>query len=257
MDKSISALIGDVAEVLRGDYKQNEYGSVILPFTVLRRLDCLLDSSREKVYQKWLVIEKDNKLLLATNPAAAMSELAIDRILNKEAGLPFHNKTNMSFGKMQANSAGIHTDLKEYIEKFSSNVSDIFVKFKFIEKITELNDKNLLFEVAKRFNAVDLHPSKVDSYSMGMLYEELLRKFAEMSNETAGEHFTPREIVNLIINVLFAPDDKILRDKGSTKSIYDPTCGTGGMLVLAEEYLRDKSASADPVLFGQELNYAH
>ncbi len=254
MDKSISTLIWDVAELLRGDYKQNEYGSIILPFTVLRRLDCLLDHSREKVFQKWQLIEKDNKKLLETNPSAAMSNIAVDKILNREAGLPFHNKTNLSVARMQANSAGIHTDLKEYIEKFSANVSDIFIKFKFLEKISELNDKNLLFEVTKRFHSIDLHPSKVDGYSMGILYEELLRKFAEMSNETAGEHFTPREIVNLMISILFAPDDKILRDKGSTKSIYDPSCGTGGMLVLAEEYLREKSASADPVLFGQELN---
>ncbi len=254
MDKSISALIWDVAELLRGDYKQNEYGSIILPFTVLRRLDCLLDDNRDKVYQKWLVIEKDNKQILATNPAIAMSDLAINRVLNKEAKLPFHNKTNISFAKMQANSVGIYTDLKEYIEKFSSNVSEIFIKFKFLDKISELNDKNLLFKVVQCFNAVDLHPNNVDSYSMGILYEELLRKFAEMSNETAGEHFTPREIVNLMINVLFAPDDKILRDKGATKSIYDPTCGTGGMLVLAEEYLHNKSANADAVLFGQELN---
>jgi type I restriction enzyme M protein len=254
MDKSIPALIWDVAEVLRGDYKQNDYGSIILPFTVLRRLDCLLDPSREKVFQKCEIIAKDNQNLLVTNPAAVMSDLAVDRILNKAAGLPFHNKSNISFPKMLANSAGLASDLNQYIDKFSSNVSEIFIKFKFLEKIAELDDKNLLYEVVKRFNSVDLHPNKVDSYSMGLLYEELLRKFAEMSNETAGEHFTPREIVNLMINLLFAPDDKILRDKGATKSIYDPTCGTGGMLVLAEEYLREKSANADPVLFGQELN---
>lgn len=254
MDKSISSLIWDVAEILRGDYKQNEYGSIILPFTILRRLDCLLDDTRDKVYQKWLLIDEANKKARAVDQNTVMSELAIDRTLNREAQLPFHNKTNISFGRMQANSAGIYTDLKEYIEKFSSNVTDIFIKFKFLDKIAELNDKNLLFNVITKFYAIDLHPDNIDSYSMGLLYEELLRKFAEMSNETAGEHFTPREIVNLMINILFAPDDKILRDKGSTKSIYDPTCGTGGMLVLAEEYLKEKSVKADPVLFGQELN---
>lgn len=254
MDKSISNLIWDVAEILRGDYKQNEYGSIILPFTILRRLDCLLEDTREGVYSKWLVIDESNKNSRAVNPNAVMSELAIDRALNREAGLPFHNKTNISFRKMQANSSGIYIDLKEYIEKFSSNVSEIFIKFKFLDKIAELHDKNLLFSVIQKFYAIDLHHNSIDSYSMGLLYEELLRKFAEMSNETAGEHFTPREIVNLMINILFAPDDKILRDKGSTKSIYDPTCGTGGMLVLAEEYLKEKSVNADPVLFGQELN---
>jgi len=254
MSKSVSSLIWDVAEILRGDYKQNEYGSIILPFTILRRLDCLLDPSRDKVYQKWLLLDESNKKAKLADQNTVLSELAIDRTLNRESGLPFHNKTNISFARMQANSAGIHTDLKEYILKFSSNVSDIFIKFKFLDKITELNDKNLLFNVVQKFYAIDLHPNVIDSYSMGLLYEELLRKFAEMSNETAGEHFTPREIVNLMINLLFAPDDKILRDKGATKSIYDPTCGTGGMLVLAEEYLKEKSVNADPVLFGQELN---
>lgn len=235
MDKSISNLIWDVAEILRGDYKQNEYGSIILPFTILRRLDCLLEDTREGVYSKWLVIDENNKNSRAVNPNSVMSEFAIDRALNREAGLPFHNKTNISFGKMQANSSGIYIDLKEYIEKFSSNVTDIFIKFKFLDKISELNDKNLLFNVIQKFYAIDLYPNNIDIYSMGLLYEELLRKFAEMSNEPASKHFTPREIVNLMINILFAPDDKIFRDKGSTKSIYDQTCRTGGMLVLAEE----------------------
>ena len=255
MDKSISSLIWDVAEILRGDYKQNEYGSIILPFTILRRLDCLLDPTRDKVYQKWMIVDANNKeIISSTGPNAVMSELAIDRTLNREAGLPFHNKTNNSLTKMKANSAGVASDLVQYITNFSANVSEIFIKFKFLEKINELNDKNLLYKVIEKFTAINLHPDNVDSYSMGLLYEELLRKFAEMSNETAGEHFTPREIVNLMINILFAPDDKILRDKGATKSIYDPTCGTGGMLVLAEEYLKEKSVKADPVLFGQELN---
>jgi type I restriction enzyme M protein len=254
MDKTISSLVWDVAELLRGDYKQNEYGSIILPFTILRRLDCLLDDSREKVYQHWLLIDEKNKTARAVEQNPITSELVIDRMLNREASLPFHNKTNISFGKMQANSAGIYKDLKEYIEKFSSNVSDIFIKFKFLDKIAELNNKNLLFSMVQKFYAINLHPDNIDSYSMGLLYEELLRKFAEMSNETAGEHFTPREIVHLMINILFSPDDTILRDKGVTKSIYDPACGTGGMLVLAEEYLKRKSVDADPVLFGQELN---
>ncbi|MCX8514044.1 MAG: class I SAM-dependent DNA methyltransferase [Burkholderiales bacterium] len=254
MDKSVSSLIWDVAEILRGDYKQNEYGSIILPFTILRRLDCLLEDTRDKVHEKWLLIDKSNQKARATDPNTEMSKIAIDRTLNREAALPFHNKSNNSFQKMQGNSAGIAKDLRNYVNNFSSNVSEIFVKFKFLEKIDELNDKNLLFQVVKKFNAINLHPNSIDGYSMGLLYEELLRKFAEMSNETAGEHFTPREIVNLMINILFAPDDQILRDKGATKSIYDPTCGTGGMLVLAEEYLKEKSVKADPVLFGQELN---
>jgi type I restriction enzyme M protein len=240
--REIANFIWSVADLLRGDYKQAEYGRVILPFTILRRLDCVLESTKEKVLAK-----------LPTVGSLALIQVK-DAILNKESGQNFHNKSKYDFNKLVADSGHIAENIKDYINGFSENTRDIFEKFEFEKQMAKLDSKNLLYMVVKKFQEVDLHPSKISNLQMGYIFEELIRKFAEISNETAGEHFTPREVIRLMVNLLFLNDREILSKKGVVKTIYDCACGTGGMLSIAEEYLNELNKDARLEAFGQELN---
>jgi type I restriction enzyme M protein len=239
--KETANFIWSIADLLRGDYKQSDYGKVILPLTVLRRLDCVLEGTKVDVLKKY-------------EQAKTMNIQNIDPILNKVAGYNFHNRSNFTFDKLIADPNNIAANLIEYINGFSTDAREIIEQFEFENQITRMDNNNLLFMVVKRFQEIDLHPKKVSSMEMGYLFEELIRKFAEISNETAGEHFTPREVIRLMINLLFLNDRDILTQKGIVKTIYDCCAGTGGMLSVAEEYLNELNPDARLEVFGQELN---
>ena len=221
--KETANFIWGIADLLRGDYKQSDYGKVILPLTVLRRLDAVLADTKEKV--------------LAT--AKTLNIENIDPILNKTAGYKFHNHSNFDFEKLIADPNNLASNLRNYINGFSIDAREILEQFEFENQIVKLEEANLLFMVIKRFQEVDLHPNNISSMEMGYMFEELIRKFAEISNETAGEHFTPREVIRLMVNILFLNDRDILTKKGIVKTIYDCCAGTGGMLSVAEEYLHE------------------
>lgn len=233
--QSLSNFIWSVADLLRGDYKQSEYGRVILPFTVLRRLDCVLAPTREAVLKEAEAGRPDPFLLRA-------------------AGQSFFNRTNIDLAKLVGDQDNIGTNLLSYIQGFSPAVRDIFDQFEFAAQIDRLAKNGLLYQVTERFAGIDLHPSRVDNNQMGLAFEELIRKFAEISNETAGEHFTPREVIRLMVNLLFVEDDDVLSKPGVVRSIYDPTAGTGGMLSIAGEYLFEHNPQAQLTMSGQELN---
>src|SRR5260221_1482240 len=237
-----ASLIWGIADLLRGEYKQADYGKVILPLVVLKRLDEVLAPTKEKVLNQFAQVQHSLKVG------------NIDPILNRVAGLNFHNKSKYDFQKLLADPDNLAANLKNYIAGFSSTARDIIEHFQFDREITTLDKANLLYLVIKEMNTVDLHPSKVSSMEMGYIFEELIRRFAEASNETAGEHFTPREVIRLMVNLLFVDDKDILTKRGVVKTLYDPACGTGGMLSIAEEYLNELNPDAQLELFGQELN---
>jgi type I restriction enzyme M protein len=239
--KESANFIWSIADLLRGEYKPSEYGKVILPLTVLRRLDCVLESTKDDVLKKF-------EQLKATNIEN------LDPILNKTAGFNFNNRSNFDFKKLIADPNNIASNLRNYINGFSEDAREIIEQFEFENQINKLDEHNLLFLVVKSFEEVDLHPNRISSMEMGYMFEELIRKFAEISNETAGEHFTPREVIKLMVNILFLNDREILTKKGITKTIFDCCAGTGGMLSVAEEYLNELNPDARLEVFGQELN---
>jgi type I restriction enzyme M protein len=239
--KESANFIWGIADLLRGDYKQSEYGRVILPLTVLRRLDCVLEPTKETV-------------LSYLPQAKGLSPEAAETVLKKKAKLSFYNKSKFDFQKLVADPNDIAANLRNYINGFSKNARAILEHFNFNDHIERLDKSNLLYMIVKRFAEVDLHPDKIQNIEMGYIFEELIRKFADLSNETAGEHFTPREVIRLMVNILFLNDKEILTKKGIVKTLYDPACGTGGMLSVAEEYLRELNPDADLRVFGQELN---
>lgn len=237
----ISALIWSVADLLRGDYRQSEYGRVILSFTVLRRLDCVLTPTKEKV-----LAEFDAKTKLGLNP---------DPFLIRKAGQSFYNTSPLDFIKLLGDQDNIRQNLYAYVQAFSPEARDIFERFDFNSVVERLAKSNLLYLITEKFAGFDLHPDKVDNHQMGLAFEELIRKFAEVSNETAGEHFTPREVIRLMVNLLFIEDDEVLKAGNAVvRTIYDPTVGTGGMLSLAGEHLLQHNPAARLTMFGQELN---
>jgi type I restriction enzyme M protein len=239
----ITSFLWGVADLLRGDYKQADYGKVILPLTVIRRLDCVLDKTKAKV------LAKHQELKAAKHP-----EGTIEKMLLRASGTTFYNTSKLDFEKLKGDPNHIAANLTSYIKGFSANARDVIEQFKFADHIAKLEDSNLLFQVVSRFADVDLHPDKIPNHVMGSVFEELIRKFAEASNETAGEHFTPREVIRLMVDLLFIEDEETLTKKGIVRTLYDPAAGTGGMLSIAEEYLRELNPDAELKVFGQELN---
>ncbi|OCK42246.1 restriction endonuclease subunit M [Tenacibaculum soleae] len=239
--KESANFIWSIADLLRGDYKQSDYGKVILPLTVLRRLDCVLKATKANVLKKHEQVK-------------TMNIQNLDPILNKVAGYNFHNSSLFDFDKLIADPNNIASNLRNYINGFSEEAREIIEQFEFENQITKLDESNLLFMILKRFQEIDLHPTQISSMEMGYMFEELIRKFAEISNETAGEHFTPREVIRLMVNLLFMNDREILTQKGIVKTIFDCCAGTGGMLSVAEEYLNELNPNARLEVFGQELN---
>lgn len=239
-DVNLSAFIWSVADLLRGDYKQSEYGKVILPFTILRRLDCVLEPTKAAV-----LAEKAKREQAGLNP---------EPFLERAAGHGFYNTSPLDMRRLMGDQDHIGENLRAYVQGFSDNVRDIFEQFELHTQIDRLQKANLLYMVTQRFVNIDLHPETVSNADMGAIFEELIRKFAEISNETAGEHFTPREVIRLMVNLVFTEDDDALTREGAVRSVYDPTAGTGGMLSVAEEHLSRLNPGARLVVFGQELN---
>lgn len=239
-DANLSSFIWSVADLLRGDYKQSEYGKVILPFTILRRLDCVLESTKPDVLK-----ELEIRTKAGVNP---------EPFLLKKAGQHFYNTSPLDLKKLMGDQDHIGENLRSYIQAFSAPVRDIFERFEFHTQIDRLIKAGLLYLVTEKFAGIDLHPEVVSNDQMGTIFEELIRKFAELSNETAGEHFTPREVIRLMVNLLFIEDDDALNKPGVVRSIYDPTAGTGGMLSEAGEHLHRFNPNARLVMYGQELN---
>src|SRR4051812_27859176 len=239
-DPNLSSFIWSVADLLRGDYKQSEYGKVILPFTVLRRLDCVLEPTKSAVLAELAAREK-----AGVNP---------EPFLLRKSGQHFYNTSALNLKKLVGDQDNIRQYIFDYIQAFSPAVRDIFESFDFHIQIDRLAKAGLLYLVTEKFANIDLHPAAVSNAQMGAVFEELIRKFAELSNETAGEHFTPREVIRLMVNLLFIEDDDALSKPGVVRSLYDPTAGTGGMLSVAGEHLASLNPDARLVMYGQELN---
>ena len=236
-----AAFIWSVADLLRGDYKQSEYGKVILPLTVIRRLDCVLEPTKAAVLKKHRQLTERIENL--------------EPVLNIAAGdFGFYNTSPLTFGKLLDDPSNISDSLRLYIGGFSAAAKDVIDKFDFGIQIDRLAKANLLYKVVSKFAEIDLHPDVVSNIEMGYLYEELIRRFSELSNETAGEHFTPREVIRLMVDLLFIDDAEMLTKPGIVKTLCDPACGTGGMLSVAEDYLRELNPKARLEVFGQELN---
>jgi len=235
----IANFIWSVADLLRGTYKPAEYAKVILPLAVLRRLDCVLADTKDKVLAKYESLKGG-------------SLKNMDPILNRTTGVPFHNTSKLDFERLKGDPNNIASNLHAYIKGFSQTARDVISRFKFAEQIAKLDERNLLYLIVCRFADIDLHPANVPNHVMGSAFEELIRKFAEQSAETAGEHFTPREVIRLMVDLIFVEDDDALRKRGVVKTLLDPACGTGGMLSVAEEYLRELNPDAQLQVFGQE-----
>ncbi len=238
--QALSSLIWSVADLLRGDFKQSEYGRVILPFTVLRRLDCVLAPTKAAV--------------LKEHAAKLAADIAFEPFVKRKAGLDFYNVSSLDLGLVMGDQDNIRANLDSYIQGFAPDVRSIFEHFDFAATLERLHKAKLLYLVTEKFAGFNLHPSSVDNMQMGLVFEELIRKFAEISNETAGEHFTPREVIRLMVGLLFIEDSDALTKPGVVRTLYDPTAGTGGMLSVAGEYLTELNPKARLTLFGQELN---
>jgi len=239
---NLAAYIWSLADLLRGDFKQSQYGRIILPFTLLRRLEGVLEDSKETVLAEHDKVSKMNL------PEEAMEKL----VLRTTGGLSFFNVSKMDLSKL--GEAGIKDNLESYIQGFSKDAREIFEHFKFSEFIAQLSDANLLYKIVQKVRLTDLSPVSVSNHEMGLVFEELIRRFAEGSNETAGEHFTPRDIVRLTTSLVFLEDDDVLTKEGIIRTIYDPTAGTGGFLSSGMEYVHELNPNAVMRAFGQELN---
>lgn len=226
-----------IADQLRGVYKPHQYGGVILPFTILRRLDCVLEPTRGEVRAL----------------AVKYSGGALDVQVKRKTALGFYNTSAFDFARLLEDPEGLRANLMDYIAGFSANI-DVFERFKFENELATLDEKNRLYLVTSKFAEVDLHPDTVPNADMGDLFEYLIYKFAEASNEEAGEHYTPRDAIRLIVDLLFAEDNTALLEPGTVRTIYDPTAGTGGMLSVAEERLLERNPDARLRLYGQEIN---
>src|SRR5210317_14073 len=240
--QNISSLIWGIADdVLRGTFKPNEYGRIILPFVVLRRLDCVLEQDKKQA------IEIYNSLKGSIdNPEPA--------VLNK-LKLNFYNISNYDLEKLKSDPTNIKQNFENYIQGYSENVRDIVKNFNLQPLVDKLYDNDKLYLLIDKYTSVDLHPDTIDNHQMGTIYEELLRKFSEMTNEESGDHFTPRDIVQLLVTLVFGPDKENLQGKGLIRTIYDPCCGTGGLLSIGKQWVKDNINSDISIeLFGQELN---
>lgn len=239
-DFNYASFIWNVAEKLRGTYRRADNGKVILPFVVLRRLDCALEANKEKVLEKAKTLKTDS--------------VAKDFELQKVSGYAFYNTSKYDLQKAIGDPTNLKQNLRAYVDGFSPNIREIFDKYDFNTHLTKLDEADLLLIVTKEFLKVDLHPEKVNNTQMGHIFEDLIGRAMEASNEEAGEYFTPRDVVRLIVNLLFARDDEALSKSGVVRSIYDPTAGTGGMLSVADEYISNLNPDARLILFGQEFS---
>lgn len=244
MSKSheLSNFIWSIADLLRGPYRPPQYERVMLPLVVLRRFDCVLKPTKQAVLDKFAKL------------GGKHNGEALDGVLNQVSGQRFHNHSPLTFERLLGDSENVHLHLQSYINGFSENVQRIFDYFSFSDEIKRLHEHNILFLVVRKFCEVDLHPDTVDNIEMGLLFEDLIRRFNEQANETAGDHFTPREVIQLMVNLLFMHDDELLTKPNTVRTLLDPTCGTGGMLSEARNYLREHQMGARLYVHGQDFN---
>ena len=237
-----ATLIWAIADKLTGVYKPHEYGEVILPLTVIRRFDCILSDTKDAVLKKYDEVKK----------------LPMKDVLLRSAagGKDFYNTSKYTFERLLDDPDNIEENFRDYLNGFSENVQDIIEKFKFDGHITTMANKGILYIVIKEFTSpkANLHPDVISNLEMGYIFEEIIRRFSESHNEDAGQHYTPREVIRLMVNILFHDDNDILSGNNVAKTIYDPACGTGGMLSVSEEYLHELNAATELLAFGQELN---
>lgn len=234
------SFLWSVADLLRGDVRQHEFGQFILPFVVLRRLDCVLEPTKADVIAKAKSLEGK-----VTN---------VDPILFRITGAPFYNTSPLNFVDLLNDPGNVGKNLRSYVSGFSADAADVLDKYRLAERIDTLDKAGLLYQVVAKFADINLHPKVVPNHSMGYIFEELLRRFSEMQNETAGEHFTPREVIQLMVNILFSEDEKALAGPAPVRTMLDPACGTGGMLSTAQEHMHDLNPEAHLEVYGQELN---
>lgn len=244
MSKSheLSNFIWSIADLLRGPYRPPQYERVMLPLVVLRRFDCVLQPTKQAVLDKFAKL------------GGKHHGEALDGVLNQVSGQRFHNHSPLTFERLLGDPDHVHLHLQSYINGFSENVQRIFDYFSFSDEIKRLHEHNILFLVVRKFCEVDLHPQSVDNIDMGLLFEDLIRRFNEQANETAGDHFTPREVIQLMVNLLFMHDDDLLTKPNTVRTLLDPTCGTGGMLSEARNYLREHQMGARLYVHGQDFN---
>lgn len=233
--------IWTIANLLRGPYRPAQYRRVMLPMTVLRRMDCVLEPTKEKVLKKY----EQLKATKVKNP---------ESILNREADQKFHNISKFTFKKLLGEPENIAKNLSDYIKGFSSKAREVFEFYNIEQEIAKLDESNRLFLIVKEFASLDLHPDRVSNVEMGYIFEELVRRFNEQANEEAGDHFTPREVIKLMVHLLYDTEDRLFNTPHLARTIYDPTCGTGGMLSVSEEYIREHTQDVHLQLFGQEYN---
>lgn len=238
----LSNFIWQIADLLRGPYRPPQYERVMLPLVVLRRFDCVLAETKPKVLAEY------------ERQKGRRQDDALDSILNRTAGQRFHNRSPLDFEKLKADPEHIDKHLISYIHGFSKNVGEIFDRFEFATEVERMSEANILYLVVSKFCDIDLHPDVVNNIEMGLLFEDLIRRFNEAANETAGDHFTPREVIRLMVDILFAPDDEILTTPGIVRKLLDPACGTGGMLSEAQNHLREMNLDAQLWVFGQDFN---
>ena len=236
-------LIWQIADLLRGPYLPPQYKRVMLPLTVLRRFDCVLEPTKAKVVAEYERAQ-----------GGKLSGDALDTKLNKVAGQRFHNHSKFDFAKLKGDPDNINKHLVSYIKGFSANVQRIYDYFEFEAEIEKMHEANILYLVISKIADVDLHPSNVPNEQMGLIFENLIRRFNELDNTTAGDHFTPREVVRLMVDLLFIHDDKLLATPGTVRKLLDPACGTGGMLAEAQRYLREHNTEARLYAYGQDYN---
>ena len=234
--------IWQIADLLRGPYRPPQYERVMLPMTVLRRFDCVLEATKDSVVSKYNTLKE------------RFDGEALDSMLNNESRQQFHNHSPLTFERLKGAPDSIAKDLGSYINGFSANVRRIFEYFEFEKEIEKMNEANILYLVVSEFSRIDLHPNKVPNYEMGLIFENLIRKFNELANETAGDYFTPREIIKLMVHLLFINDDELLTTPGTVRTMLDPCCGTGGMLAEAQRYLKDTHKEAKLYTYGQDYN---
>ena len=238
-----STLIWQIADLLRGPYRPPQYERVMLPMTVLRRFDCVLAERKPQVLAEYKRLS-----------ARGIEGQALDARLNRIAGQRFHNHSDLDFQKLRSDPDNVGSHLASYIHGFSQNVREIFEFFEFENEIDRMAEANILYLVVSKFGSVDLHPANVGNEQMGLVFENLIRRFNELANETAGDHFTPREVIRLMVNILFIEDDELLATSGTVRKLLDPACGTGGMLAEAQNYLRGHNREAKLFVYGQDYN---
>jgi type I restriction enzyme M protein len=236
--QSLSNFIWSVADLLRGPYRPPQYERVMLPLTVLRRFDCVLESSKAAVLKKHAQLEASGKV---KNVDATLNAFAKDK--NGES-LGFHNHSPLDFKILKGDPDNVGRHLQDYINGFSENIRKIFDRFEFDKEIEKMEESNRLYQVVSSFANIDLHPDRVDNITMGLVFEDLIRRFNEAANETAGDHFTPREVIQLMVNLLMEPDGDILTGGSPIVTVCDPTCGTGGMLAEAQNWIQAHNENA-------------